>query len=451
MAGKITDFQQIYCRLRLNQSGKFYLYRMNILLLGSGGRESAFAWKLSQSPKCDKLFIAPGNAGTQIYGQNVDLSVNDFEGIKNLVHKNSINLILVGPEEPLVNGIHDFFLADESLRNIPVIGPQMQAAQLEGSKDFSKEFMFKNNIPTAASKTFTPETLNEGLAYLATHGLPIVLKADGLAAGKGVLICTSWEEAQHELTAMLRDAKFGAASKKVVVEQFLQGIELSVFVLTDGNNYKILPEAKDYKRIGEGDTGLNTGGMGSVSPVPFADAAFMAKVEERIVKPTMQGLQNDNIPYVGFIFIGLMNCGGEPFVIEYNCRMGDPETESVLPRIENDLVEILQATAEGNLDRINLKISDQIAATVMIVAGGYPGEYLKNRTITGIENVRGSIVFQAGTKLENEEVKTVGGRVLAVTSLQDTMFNALQQATLDAARIYFDGMQFRKDIGFDLI
>lgn len=424
---------------------------MNILLLGSGGRESAFAWKLSQSPKCDQLFIAPGNAGTGIYGQNVDLSVNDFEGIKNLVHKNGISLVLVGPEEPLVNGIHDFFLADESLKHIPVIGPQKAAAQLEGSKDFSKEFMFKNSIPTAASKTFTPETLDEGLAYLATHGLPIVLKADGLAAGKGVLICTSWQEAQNELSAMLRDAKFGAASQKVVVEQFLQGIELSVFVLTDGKNYKILPEAKDYKRIGEGDTGLNTGGMGSVSPVPFADAAFMTKVEERIVKPTMQGLQNANLPYVGFIFIGLMNCGGEPYVIEYNCRMGDPETESVLPRIENDLVEILQATAEGSLDQINLKISDQIAATVMMVSGGYPGEYLKSRTISGIENVRGSIVFQAGTKLENEEIKTAGGRVLAVTSLQDTMFNALQQATLDAARIYFDGMQFRKDIGFDLI
>ncbi len=424
---------------------------MNILLLGSGGRESAFAWKLSQSPKCDQLFIAPGNAGTSIYGQNIDLNVNDFEGIKNIVHKNSIDLVLVGPEEPLVKGIHDFFLADELLKNVPVIGPQKAAAQLEGSKDFSKEFMFKNSIPTAASKTFTPENLQEGLAYLATHGLPIVLKADGLAAGKGVLICTTWEEAQHELTAMLRDAKFGAASSKVVVEQFLQGIELSVFVLTDGKNYKILPEAKDYKRIGEGDTGLNTGGMGSVSPVPFADAAFMAKVEERIVIPTMKGLQQDNLPYKGFIFIGLMNCGGEPYVIEYNCRMGDPETESVLPRIENDLVEILQAVAEGNLNQINLKISNQIAATVMCVAGGYPGEYLKNRTITGIENVRGSIVFQAGTKLENGEVKTSGGRVLAVTSLQDTLFNALQQATLDAARIYFDGMHFRKDIGFDLI
>ena len=424
---------------------------MNILLLGSGGRESAFAWKLSQSPKCDQLFIAPGNAGTGIYGQKIDLNVNDFEGIKNLVHKNSIDLVLVGPEEPLVKGIHDFFLGDDLLKNVPVIGPQKAAAQLEGSKDFSKEFMFKNSIPTAASKTFTPETLPEGLAYLATHGLPIVLKADGLAAGKGVLICTSWEEAQHELTAMLRDAKFGAASSKVVVEQFLQGIELSVFVLTDGKNYKILPEAKDYKRIGEGDTGLNTGGMGSVSPVPFADAAFMAKVEERIVIPTMKGLQKDNLPYKGFIFIGLMNCGGEPYVIEYNCRMGDPETESVLPRIENDLVEILQAVAEERLNEIDLKISNQIAATVMCVAGGYPGEYLKNRTITGIENVRGSIVFQAGTKLEDEEIKTSGGRVLAVTSLQDTLFNALQQATLDAARIYFDGMHFRKDIGFDLI
>ncbi|MEX8547705.1 MAG: phosphoribosylamine--glycine ligase [Mucilaginibacter sp.] len=424
---------------------------MNILLLGSGGRESAFAWKLSQSPKCERLFIAPGNAGTGIYGQNVNISVNDFEAIKNLVYKNSIDLVLVGPEEPLVNGIHDFFLADESLKNIPVIGPQKQAAQLEGSKDFSKDFMFKNSIPAAASKTFTLETLEQGRAYLATHGLPIVLKADGLAAGKGVLICTSWEEAQQEFTSMLRDAKFGAASAKVVVEQFLQGIELSVFVLTDGKNYKILPEAKDYKRIGEGDTGLNTGGMGSVSPVPFADAVFMAKVEERIVVPTIKGLQKDNIPYKGFIFIGLMNCGGEPYVIEYNCRMGDPETESVLPRIENDLVEILQAVAEERLNEINLKISDQVAATVVCVASGYPGDYVKDKTITGIENVRGSFVFHAGTKLENEAIKTAGGRVLAITSLQNTLFEAVQQATLDAARTYWDGRVFRKDIGFDLL
>jgi len=424
---------------------------MNILLLGSGGRESAFAWKLSQSPKCKQLFIAPGNAVTETYGRNINISVNDFEGIKDLVHKNSINLVLVGPEEPLVKGIHDFFLEDDLLKHIPVIGPQKAAAQLEGSKDFSKEFMFKNSIPAANSRTFTLETLEEGRAYLATHGLPIVLKADGLAAGKGVLICTSWEEAQQELTAMLRNAKFGAASSKVVVEQFLQGIELSVFVLTDGKNYKILPEAKDYKRVGEGDTGLNTGGMGSVSPVPFADAAFMQKVEERIVIPTIEGLKRENIPYQGFIFIGLMNCEGEPYVIEYNCRMGDPETESVLPRIENDLVEVLQAVAEGKLDQINLKISDQVAATVMCVAGGYPGEYLKDRTVTGIENVRGSLVFQAGTKLEGEVIKTSGGRVLAITSLQNTLFEALQQATLDAARIYWDGKYFRKDIGFDLL
>ncbi len=424
---------------------------MNILLLGSGGRESAFAWKLSQSPKCKQLFIAPGNAGTETYGRNINISVTDFEGIKDLVLKNSIGLVLVGPEEPLVKGIHDFFLEDDLLKNVPVIGPQKAAAQLEGSKDFSKEFMFKNSIPTAASKTFTLETWEEGRAYLATHGLPIVLKADGLAAGKGVLICTSWEEAQQELTAMLRNAKFGAASSKVVVEQFLQGIELSVFVLTDGKNYKILPEAKDYKRVGEGDTGLNTGGMGSVSPVPFANAAFMQKVEQRIVIPTIEGLKRENIPYQGFIFIGLMNCEGEPYVIEYNCRMGDPETESVLPRIENDLVEVLRAVAEERLDEINLKISDQVAATVMCVAGGYPGEYLKNRTVTGIENVRGSLVFHAGTKLENEEIKTSGGRVLAVTSLQNTLFEALQQATLDAARIYWDGKYFRKDIGFDLL
>lgn len=424
---------------------------MNILLIGSGGRESAFAWKLSQSPKCSQLFIAPGNAGTGQYGTNVNLKVTDFDGIKAFVLTNSINMVVVGPEEPLVKGIHDFFLADEQLKSIPVIGPQQQAAQLEGSKDFSKQFMQRHNIPTAASRTFTRETLQEGFNYLATAGLPVVLKADGLAAGKGVLICLSLQEAQQELIAMLTEAKFGEASSKVVVEQFLQGIELSVFVLTDGNSYKILPEAKDYKRIGEGDTGLNTGGMGSVSPVPFADAAFMQKVEQQIVIPTIEGLKQEGIPYQGFIFIGLMNCNGEPYVIEYNCRMGDPETESVLPRIETDLVDLLQGVAEGNLQEKELIISDKIAATVVCVAGGYPGEYLKDKVISGLDNVRGSIPFHAGTGLQGDDVITTGGRVLAITSLQDDLFTALQQATLDASRIYYDGKYFRKDIGFDLL
>jgi phosphoribosylamine---glycine ligase len=425
--------------------------RMNILILGSGGRESAFAWKISQSPKCSQLFIAPGNAGTPHYGQNVNIKVTDFEGIGKFALDNAIDLILVGPEEPLVKGIHDFFLADGQLKSIPVIGPQKEGAQLEGSKDFSKDFMFRQNIPTAASKTFTRDTLQEGFEYLATAGLPIVLKADGLAAGKGVLICTSLQEAQLELTEMLTEAKFGDASSKVVIEQFLQGIELSVFVMTDGTNYKVLPEAKDYKRIGEGDTGLNTGGMGSVSPVSFADAEFMQKVTDRVIIPTVEGLKKENIPYKGFIFIGLMNCDGEPYVIEYNCRMGDPETESVMPRIESDFVDLLLGIAEGNLNEKELIISDKIAATVMMVAGGYPGEYLKNKVITGIENIRDSQVFHAGTSMQGEDIITTGGRVIAVTSLQDNLFNALQQATADASRIYYDGMYFRKDIGFDLL
>lgn len=424
---------------------------MNILILGSGGRESAFAWKLSQSPKCNQLFIAPGNAGTGQYGTNLNIGVNDFAGIKEAVLTNDINMVLVGPEEPLVRGVHDFFLADAQLKHIPVIGPQQQGAQLEGSKDFSKQFMSRHHIPAAKSQTFTRDTLQEGFEYLATIGLPIVLKADGLAAGKGVLICTTVQEAQQELIEMLTEAKFGDASSKVVVEQFLQGIELSVFVLTDGNNYKILPSAKDYKRIGEGDTGLNTGGMGSVSPVPFANAEFLDKVEQRVIIPTIEGLKQEGIPYKGFIFIGLMNCGGDPYMIEYNCRMGDPETESVLPRIESDFVDLLLGVAEGNLNEKELILSDKVAATVVMVAGGYPGEYLKNKTITGIENVRDSHVFHAGTSLHNDEIITTGGRVLAVTSLQDNMFDALQQATADASRIYYDGMYFRKDIGFDLL
>ncbi|MFC0516694.1 phosphoribosylamine--glycine ligase [Mucilaginibacter angelicae] len=424
---------------------------MNILILGSGGRESAFAWKVAQSPKCEKLFIAPGNAGTKQYGTNVNIKVTDFEGIKALVLSEGINLVLVGPEEPLVKGVHDFFLADEQLKNIPVVGPQQEGAQLEGSKDFSKQFMEKHNIPTAAYKTFTKDTLQDGLTYLATAGLPVVLKADGLAAGKGVLICLTLEEAQTELTAMLADAKFGEASSRVVVEQFLTGIELSVFVMTDGNSYKILPEAKDYKRIGEGDTGLNTGGMGSISPVPFADVAYMKKVEERVIIPTVEGLKKDGIPYKGFIFIGLMNSNGEPWVIEYNCRMGDPETESVMRRIDSDFVDLLLGVAEGNLNEKEIIISPKTAATVVMVAGGYPGEYLKNKVITGTENVRDSIVFHAGTSMDGDDIITTGGRVLAITTVQDDMFSALQQATADASRIYYDGMYFRKDIGFDLL
>lgn len=424
---------------------------MNILLLGSGGRESAFAWKMAQSAHCTQLYIAPGNAGTDAYGINVPIQATDFQGIRTFVLEQKIAMVVVGPEEPLVRGIHDFFLADDDLKHIPVIGPQKQGAMLEGSKDFSKRFMQRYNIPTAASKSFTVDTLAEGLQYLESQTLPIVLKADGLAAGKGVVICETLAEAKAELTAMLQDSKFGAASQTVLVEQFLKGIELSVFVLTDGISYKILPEAKDYKRIGEGDTGPNTGGMGSVSPVPFADLKFMQKVEQSIVIPTINGLKSEKIPYKGFIFIGLMNMNGEPYVIEYNVRMGDPETESVLPRIENDLVELLKATANGTLGNVQLRISPQTAATVMLVSGGYPGDYLKDRTITGFENVRDSLVFHAGTVRDNDLVKSSGGRVIAITSIQDTMFESLQQAVADAGRIYYDGRYFRNDIGFDLM
>lgn len=428
---------------------------MNILLIGSGGRESAFASKMAQSPLLSQLYIAPGNGGTGAYGKNVNLKATDFEAIGDFVLKNEVKMVVVGPEEPLVKGIHDYFLGREDLQHIPVIGPQQEGAQLEGSKDFSKQFMIRHGIPTAAFKSFTVETLQEGLNYLETQKLPIVLKADGLAAGKGVLICETLEEAKLELQAMLADAKFGEASKMVVVEEFLTGIELSVFVLTDGKSYKILPEAKDYKRIGEGDTGLNTGGMGSISPVPFADAAFMKKVEDRIIIPTIEGLKQDNIPYKGFIFIGLMASdtldGKEPYVIEYNVRMGDPETESVIPRIESDLIELFKGVAEENLSEKELIISPKIAATIMLVAGGYPGEYLKGRTLSGIDNLRHSRAFHAGTELENGLVKSTGGRVIAITSLQDNMFDAVQKATADAGRIYFDGRYFRGDIGADLM
>ena len=428
---------------------------MNILILGSGGRESAFASKMAQSSLLSQLYIAPGNAGTSAYGKNVNLKLTDFEGIAEFVLKNNVQMVVVGPEEPLVKGIHDFFLDREDLKQIPVIGPQMQGAQLEGSKDFSKQFMIRHGIPTAAFRSFSKGNLEEGLKYLETQKLPIVLKADGLAAGKGVLICESLEDAKTELKAMISDAKFGEASSTVVIEEFLTGIELSVFVLTDGKSYKILPEAKDYKRIGEGDTGLNTGGMGSVSPVSFADAEFMKKVEDRVIIPTVEGLKKDNIPYKGFIFIGLMATdtpqGREPYVIEYNVRMGDPETESVIPRIESDLIDLFLGVANENLSDKELKISSKTAATVMIVAGGYPGEYEKGKTITGIENLRHSIAFHAGTELDNGVIKSNGGRVIAITSLQDNLFDAVQNATADAGRIYFDGRYFRPDIGVDLM
>jgi phosphoribosylamine--glycine ligase len=446
--GRFVLFVLIKHKLdKVPQTGIFV--HMNILILGSGGRESAFAWKISQSEACTSLFIAPGNAGTSAYGKNVPLNPNDFAAVKALVLKENIQMVIVGPEEPLVNGIHDYFLSDASLANIPVIGPKKEGAILEGSKDFSKQFMVRHGIPTAGSRTFTAATLDEGLTYLEHHATPIVLKADGLAAGKGVLILDNNAEAQEELKLML-SGKFGDAGSTVVVEEFLSGIELSVFVLTDGDNYVILPEAKDYKRIGAGDSGLNTGGMGSVSPVPFATSEFLKEVENDIIKPTIEGLKKDGIDYTGFIFFGLIKVDEKPFVIEYNCRMGDPETESVIPRIDSDLVELFKATAEKRLNEVELKISEKSAATIMIVAGGYPGNYEKGKAITGIENIRKSIAFHAGTIADGAQVKSNGGRVIAITSLQDTFFDALQSATADAARIYFDGKYFREDIGFDL-
>lgn len=423
---------------------------MNILILGAGGRESAFAWKIAQSNQVDQLYIAPGNGGTGTYGTNVDLQVNDFEEIADFSLDNLIDIIVVGPEEPLVKGIHDYFLSRSDLSKIAIIGPQQEGAQLEGSKDFSKRFMNKYSIPTASSKTFTADSINEGLAYLDGHSLPIVLKADGLAAGKGVLICQTHEEARTELKSMLIDSKFGKASSKVVVEQFLDGIELSVFVLTDGVSYKVLPSAKDYKRIGENDEGLNTGGMGSVSPVPFVSDGFLKKVEDRIIIPTIEGLKNENIPYKGFIFLGLMNVDENPYLIEYNVRMGDPETESVFPRIESDLVDLLVGVAEQTLEEKELVLSPKTAATVMLVSGGYPGNYEKGKVINGLENIKESILFHAGTAAKNGEVVTAGGRVIAVTALKDTLFDALQQATADSGRIFFNGRYFRTDIGFDL-
>jgi len=423
---------------------------MNILILGSGGREHAIAWKLNQSPKLTKLFIAPGNAGTAKIGENIPIGVNDFESIKKSVLSESIDMLIVGPEDPLVNGIHDFFLNDSDLKDIPVIGPQKAAAALEGSKEFAKEFLFRHNIPTAAYQSFTADNLEEGYAFLETLKPPYVLKADGLAAGKGVLILNDLQEAKDELRTMLVDAKFGSASATVVIEEFLAGIELSVFVLTDGKGYKILPTAKDYKRIGEGDSGLNTGGMGAISPVPFTDKVFMAKIHERIVKPTVEGLKKDNLPYKGFIFIGLIKVGDDPFVIEYNVRLGDPETEVVIPRIKNDLVEVFQAVADQSLDAMNLQLDERTATTVMLVSGGYPEAYEKGKVITGFENVDDSIVFHAGTDSKDGKVVTNGGRVMAITSFGNDFREALQKSYQSIKKIHFDKMNFRKDIGFDL-
>jgi phosphoribosylamine--glycine ligase len=423
---------------------------MNILILGSGGRECAFAWKFAQSPKTEKLFIAPGNAGTEKYGINLPINVNDFDAIKDVVLDNRINMVIVGPEDPLVNGLHDYFLADDSLKEIPVIGPQKLAAQLEGSKEFAKEFMFRHNIPTAKYQSFTKESIDQGFNFLDSLKPPYVLKADGLAAGKGVLIISDLEEAKKELEEMLTHEKFGTASAKVVIEEFLDGIEMSSFVLTDGNDYVVFPNAKDYKRIGEGDKGLNTGGMGAVSPVPFANSALLKKVEDRIIKPTIEGLKKDKIPYVGFIFIGLIMVKNEPMVIEYNVRMGDPETEVVFPRIKSDFVDLFKATANKKLDEFAIEIDTRSACTVMLVSGGYPENYEKRKEISGLENVKESILFHAGTIRENNKVLSSGGRVIAVTSYGPNFKEALEQSYKNIELIKFDRMNYRKDIGFDL-
>lgn len=424
---------------------------MTILLLGSGGREHALAWKMLQSHLCTQLFVAPGNAGTGSIATNINITPTDFESIKKFVLQENVAMVVVGPEDPLVLGIFDFFANDNQLKSIPVIGPSKKGAQLEGSKEFAKEFLVKHQIPTAAYDSFTKETVEEGYLFLETLQPPYVLKADGLAAGKGVLIIQDLAEAKAELKNMLVNQKFGEASSKVVIEEFLDGIELSCFVLTDGKNYKILPTAKDYKRIGEGDTGLNTGGMGAISPVPFADAVLLEKIETRIVKPTIEGLQKDGIVYKGFVFIGLINVKGEPIVIEYNVRMGDPETEVVIPRLKTDLVALFQAVANEKLDEISLEIDSRSATTIMLVSGGYPEEYQKGKIISGIETISDSIVFHAGTKIENNKIVSNGGRVLAVTSFGNDFQEAIKKSYQNIAKLHFDTMYYRKDIGFDLL
>ncbi len=422
---------------------------MNILIIGSGGREHALGWKIKQSKKAGKLFFAPGNAGTAKLGANLPIGVNEFTALKNAVLANNIDLMLVGPEIPLVKGIHDFFALDKELQHVKVVGPKKSGALLEGSKDFAKDFMLRHQIPTAKYMTVTPGTLTEGVSYLKTMKAPYVLKADGLAAGKGVLIIDSLREAENSLKEML-EGQFGEASKKVVLEEFLSGIEVSVFVVTDGRSYKILPEAKDYKRIGEGDTGLNTGGMGAISPVPFADEVFMQKVENQIIKPTIEGIQSDKLEYNGFIFFGLINCGGDPYVIEYNVRMGDPETEAVMLRIKSDFVDLLEGAAEGVLNEKTIEIDDRAAVTVMLVSGGYPGSYEKGKVITGIDGITDSIIFHAGTKKEGGEVLSNGGRVIAVSSYGKNKEEALATSYKNAELIHFEKKYYRKDLGFDL-
>ena len=423
---------------------------MNVLVLGSGGREHTFAWKISQSQHCKNLFVAPGNSGTESIATNLKVHFDDFFGIKKVVLENRIDMVIVGPEAPLVNGIHDFFLNDKDLKTISVIGPQKAAAKLEGSKEFAKKFLVRHNIPTAAYESFKPNQILEGYKFLESLSPPYVLKADGLAAGKGVLIIDNLDKAKIELKSMLIDSKFGLASKKVVVEEFLDGIELSCFVLTDGKDYKILPTAKDYKRIGEGDTGLNTGGMGAISPVPFVDDGLLSKIETRIIKPTVEGLKKDGLPYKGFIFIGLIMVNNEPMVIEYNVRMGDPETEAVLPRLETDLMEIFISIRDQTLKQINLNINPKSATTVVLVSGGYPEEYQKGKEILGFEAVDNALVFHAGSENHNGKVVTSGGRVMAVTAFGDGHKEALKESYLAVSKISFEGMNYRTDLGFDL-
>lgn len=424
---------------------------MRVLLLGSGGREHALAWKIAQSSILEELFIAPGNAGTKDHGKNVPIKPTDFEAIKTFVLENQIELVVVGPEDPLVLGIHDFFLADDEIKHVGVIGPQKYAAQLEGSKDFAKEFMMRHNIPTAKYATFTKDTLEAGYKFLASMNAPYVLKADGLAAGKGVLILDNLDEAKQELKNMLADAKFGEASSRVVIEQFLSGIELSVFVITDGDSYKILPEAKDYKRIGEGDTGLNTGGMGAISPVPFADTTFMDKIKNQIIIPTVKGLKKDNIPYKGFIFFGLINVKNEPYVIEYNCRMGDPETEVVIPRLKSDILDLFEGVATNTLSERDIQFDDRSAATVMMVSGGYPEEYEKGKQVYGTNGILDSILFHAGTTADGPAILTAGGRVIAATSYGKDLETALRKSYESVGKIEFEKAYYRKDIGFDVV
>jgi phosphoribosylamine--glycine ligase len=423
---------------------------MNILILGSGGREHTFAYSIALSPNCENLYVAPGNAGTDSIATNIQISINDFSEVKSCVLDHDIDMVIVGPEEPLVRGIADFFSNDDELKQVMLIGPSGKGAALEGSKETAKEFMFRNKIPTAAYRSFTADDLNEGCAFLETLSPPYVLKADGLAAGKGVLILDDILEAKEELENMLSHRKFGDASSKVVIEEFLKGIEMSVFVLTDGKNYKILPTAKDYKRIGEGDTGLNTGGMGAVSPVPFADNVLMKKIEDRVVKPTIKGIENENIDYKGFVFIGLIIIDNEPYVIEYNVRMGDPETEVVLPRLKTDLVDLLEAAYKQQLIDVSLEVDSKAASTIMVVSGGYPEAYKKGKTITGIAEVRESVVFHAGTAMKDGEIVTNGGRVLAITSLGEDYKEALKKSYQNIEKLHFDTMYYRKDIGFDL-